>query len=172
MSAAARTNAFVRLALWFVAAGVVIGLSVGLLGSRAVGSLGLDQVNLPPIVAPSAAPTTAPPTEEPSPEPTEPADSEEPAKPTFSVDSAQVAPGDRFRISGTFPDVPAGTVLDVEVRDEGQGEYESFAGVTTTVKDDGSYTTVLYTSRTGAREFRVRIKDSDTVSPSAKITIG
>ncbi|MEH3034788.1 MAG: acyl carrier protein [Aeromicrobium erythreum] len=164
-----QSSAATRLALWFVAAGATIGLLFGFGGSLAVQALGLGDVNLPPINPETSATPTPTPSATPTPTPT--IDEESP-DPTFQIESAQVSPGQRFRISGRFPDLDTGAVLDVQVRDEGSDEWDDFAGVKVQVKDGGRFETQIYTSRTGVREFRMKAEDGGQVSPVAKVRIG
>lgn len=162
-------GAGVRLALWFVAAGAAIGLVFGLGGSAVVQALGLGDVNLPPIVAPTTPSPSATPTPTPTPTPTVDEQSEEPS---FFIDPAQVSPGERFTISGRFPGLKSGADLSVEVRDEENPEWDSFAGVIVKSEGDGRFETKLYTSRTGEREFRIKVVETGDTSPTAKVRIG
>ena len=63
---AGRADAFWRLALWFVVAGVALGGLVGFAGATVVRATGLGGVDLPPI----SAPTSETPTPTPTPPPT------------------------------------------------------------------------------------------------------
>lgn len=164
---AGRADAFWRLALWFVLAGVAVGGLVGFGGATVVRALGLGNVELPPIVSPTSASPTPSPTPTPTPTATETTRGPEA---TFTVESPQVAPGQRFTISGRLPDLDDDVVLQVQVRDPGQ-DWDDFP-VSVRTSDGGRFETKIYTSRTGEREFRVVDDASGTESPSATVTIG
>lgn len=163
-----RTSAAWRLATWMVVAGAAIGLAFGLGGAAFVGATGLGDVDLPPLVAPTAEPTATP---EPSPTPSPTPTTEDAVPPpTLAAESDQVSPGERFRLSGAFPELGDGVELQVQVKDPG-AEWDDFP-ITTTTGANGSYETVIYTSRTGKREFRMLAKESDTASPVITVQIG
>lgn len=165
---AGRADALWRLALWFVVAGLAIGGLFGFAGATIVRATGLGGVELPPISSPTPSATpSATPTPTPTPTPTGTTEVE---RPTFVVESDRVAPGQRFSISGRFPELDEGAVLQVQVRDPG-GPWDDFP-VSVQTRDGGRFETQIYTSRTGEREFRVIHEDSDTASPSATVTIG
>ncbi|MFI5425780.1 phosphopantetheine-binding protein [Aeromicrobium sp. UC242_57] len=147
--------------------GLVIGGLLGLGGAALVSASGINSVDLPPIAAPTATATTPTPTETPSPEPTS---KTEAPKPTIDASDTQVSPGQRFILSGTFPNSATGEKLQVEVRESGEG-WDDFP-IETTTRDGGAFKTELYTSRTGQREFRVTNKTTNTSTPSVKVTIG
>ena len=162
-----RASAAWRLAAWMVIAGGALGLAFGLGGAAVVGATGLGSVDLPPLVAPTTTPTpTTPPPTTPAPAPTD--DAVPP--PTLTAESGQVSPGQRFRLSGAFAELGKGAVLQVQVRDPG-ADWDDFP-ITTTTGANGSYATVIYTSRTGKREFRMLHKDTDTASPVVTVQIG
>jgi acyl carrier protein len=163
-----RADAFWRLALWFVVAGVALGGLVGFAGATVVRATGLGGVDLPPISSPTSASPT--PTASASPTPTQTTPTEQEQRPTFQVEQERVAPGERFRIFGRFPDLDDGEVLQVQVRDPG-GDWDDFP-VSVQTRDGGRFETTIYTSRTGEREFRVFHEDSGTASPEAEVTIG
>lgn len=166
-----RADAFWRLALWFVVAGLAIGGLLGFAGATVVRATGLGGVDLPPISSPTPS-ATASATATPTPTPTPDADDDEDEEPepTFAVESERVAPGERFSISGRFPALEDGEVLQVQVRDPG-GSWDDFP-VSVQTRAGGRFETQIYTSRTGEREFRVVHEGSDTESPSAEVTIG
>ena len=87
-----------------------------------------------------------------------------------SVEGDQGAPGQRFALSGEFPDLGDGEVLQVQVREEG-GEWEDFP-VTAITSGGGAYQTQVYTSRTGERAFRMLHRSSDTATEPKSVTIG
>lgn len=168
-SLAGRADALWRLALWFVVAGLVVGGGLGFAGATVVRATGLGGVELPPISTPTEEPTpSASPSPTPSPTATEEEEPEQ--KPTFQVESDRIAAGQRFRISGRFPELGEGQLLQVQSRDPG-ADWEDFP-VSVQTRAGGRFETQIYTSRSGEREFRVFHEDSDTASPSAKVTIG
>ena len=58
----------------------------------------------------------------------------------------------------------------MQSRDPG-ADWEDFP-VSLQTREGGRFQTQIYTSRPGEREFRVFHEDSNTASPSAKVTIG
>lgn len=170
-SAAQRGGAMSKIAVVFVVLGAAIGLFLGLGGAAFVAATGLGDVDLPPIAAPE--PTVEEPEEEPEPEP-EPEPTEEPEEeveePTFEVTSNQVAPGQRFGLSGAFPELDAGEVLQVQIRREG-GEWEDFP-VTATTRGGGEYRTNVFSSNAGEVEFRMAHRGSDTRTDPETVVIG
>jgi len=163
-----RTSAAWRLATWMVVAGAAIGLALGFGSAAIVSATGLGNVDLPPLAAPTATPTPTS-TPKPTPSPTPTAEDAIPP-PTLAAESDRVSPGQRFRLSGAFPELGDGAVLQVQVKDPG-AEWDDFP-ITTTTRANGSYETVIYTSRTGKREFRMLHKESDTASPVITVQIG
>ncbi|AXT84595.1 hypothetical protein C6I20_04895 [Aeromicrobium sp. A1-2] len=159
-----------RLAFWFVLVGAALGLVLGLGGSALVSATGISSVDLPPISAPSTAAPT--PTDEPTPEPTPEATTSEPETPDpeLNVSSKQVAPGERFTLSGTFPSAGVGTSLQVQVKDAGS-EWDDFPIATTTTKG-AKFKTQIYTSRQGERQFRLTDKKAGKSTPAVTVQIG
>lgn len=159
-----------RMAFWFIVLGAVVGASLGFGGSALVNATGISSVDLPPISSPTTAPTTATPTT-PSPEPTETAtsDPDEP-EPTLEASEDQVAPGQRFGLSGILPSADEGADLQVQVKDEG-GPWDDFP-ISTTTTNGGRFETQIYTSRTGERQFRLLNKQTDKSTPSVTVQIG
>lgn len=168
-SLAGRADALWRLALWFVVAGLVVGGGLGFAGATVVRATGLGGVELPPIAGATAEPSATP-TPSATPSPTATATQEPEEKPTFSVESDRIAAGQRFTISGRFPSLGEGELLQVQSRDPG-ADWEDFP-VSLQTRDGGRFQTQIYTSRPGEREFRVFHENSNTASPSAKVTIG
>ncbi len=168
-SLAGRADALWRLAMWFVVAGLVIGGGLGFAGATVVRATGLGGVELPPISGPTA-PATPSSSPSASPSPTPSATQEPEEKPTFSVESDRIAAGQRFTISGRFPSLGEGQLLQVQSRDPG-ADWEDFP-VSLQTREGGRFQTQIYTSRPGEREFRLFHEDSNTASPSAKVTIG
>lgn len=160
-----------RFAFWTAVFGAVLGLGIGLGGSAVLSAAGLQDAYLPPLAQPTASPSPTPTATE-SAEPEEPTgdDDEEAAEPTLTAAKTQVPPGERFGLSGEFPDLGSGEVLQVQVRDPGEG-WDDFP-VTATTRDGGRYETVIYTSRTGEREFRMRHTASGKTTPAVKVQIG
>lgn len=168
--AAQRASAMSKLAGVFVVLGALVGVLLGLGGAALVAATGIGGVDLPPISAPAEPTPTPTPTEEsPSPEPTEEPE-DEPEEPTFEVSSTQVAPGERFELTGRFPDVAPGEVLQVQAR-EGDADWEDFP-VTAVTGADGTFRTNVFTSRTGPRDFRMLHRGSDTATEPQTVTIG
>lgn len=154
-------------ALWFALIGGVIGVVLGVGGAALVSATGIGAVDLPPV----SAPTTPEPTPTPTPEPTvAPTQTTGVPEPTIQVSSPQVSPGEKFTLTGVFPGSDTGERLQVEVRDEGAA-WDDFP-ITPETRDGGAFKTELYTSRTGTREFRVTNTETDTSTPSVKVTIG
>lgn len=151
----------------FAFIGIVIGGLMALAGAAFVGATGLNSVDLPPIAAPTSAPTT--PSKSPTPTP-EPTSSTEVPRPTIEASDAEVSPGQRFILSGTFPTSSPGEKLQVEVRESGES-WDDFP-IQTTTRAGGAFKTELYTSRTGKREFRVTNQTTRTSTPAIEITIG
>lgn len=151
----------------FAFVGIVIGALVAFAGAALVAATGMNSVDLPPISAPTATPTTSAPTPTPTPEPSS---STAAPKPTIEASGSQVSPGERFFLSGTFPESSSGEKLQVEVRESGTG-WDDFP-IQTTTRDGGTFKAELYTTRTGQREFRITNKTTNTSTPTVKVTIG
>lgn len=165
-----RTSAMSKIATLFIVIGALIGVGLGLSGAAIVAATGIGGVELPPIAAPSTEPTPTA-TASADPEPTEePEEEEEDSEPTFEVSSDQVSPGERFELTGEFPELGDGEVLQVQVREDG-GDWEDFP-VTAITSGGGNYATNVYTSRTGEREFRMLHRASDTSTEPQTVTIG
>ena len=169
--AAQRASAMSKLAGVFVVLGALVGVLLGLGGAALVAATGIGGVDLPPISAPAEpTPTPSPTAESTSPEPTEEPEDEPEEEPTFEVSSDQVAPGERFELTGRFPEVAPGEVLQVQAR-EGDADWEDFP-VTAVTGPDGTYRTNVFTSRTGPRDFRMLHRASDTATEPQTVTIG
>jgi hypothetical protein len=164
-----RNDTLKRLALWFAVGGAVVGIVLGLGFAGIIGATGLGRSTLPPLALPSTpAPTTPTPTATQTPTP----DAEESVNPdpTLTIPDTEVKPGKRFTLEGAFPGLDKGEKLQVEVKDPGE-QWDTFP-VTTTTKAGGAYSTQIYTSRTGEREFRMAHTASDAKSPAVKVKIG
>jgi hypothetical protein len=166
-AATPRRRRVTSFAATFVFLGLVIGGVLGLGGAALVSATGISEVDLPPIVAPTTPAPVAETEAEPAPEPSTPA---EEVKPTINTSKERVSPGERFYLSGAFPESAVGENLQVEVR-EGGGSWDDFP-IQTQTRDGGIYRTELYTSRTGEREFRVKNTVTGKSSPTVKVDIG
>ncbi len=151
----------------FIFFGLVIGGILGLGGAALVSATGISKVNLPPVTATTTPAPVVESTEEPQPETTAAPDV---VKPTINTSSDRVSPGERFYLSGAFPDSSVGEDLQVEVRDPG-GSWDDFP-IQIKTRDGGIFRTELYTSRTGPREFRVTNKATGVSTPKVKVDIG
>ena len=159
----------VRAITWMAVVGAAIGIAFGLLGATVFTATGITGADLPPLTAePSPTPTEE---ETPAEEPDD-SDDEEPAapEPQLCAERDQVPPGQRFGLNGLMPGVDEGTTLQVQVRD-GDGPWEDFP-VTTTVEADGRFETVVYTSRTGERHFRMIVAGGEETTPEVTVRIG
>jgi acyl carrier protein len=163
-----RRSAAWRLAFWLGVTGAGIGVALGLGGAALIGATGMDTVDLPPLVQSTTAATTA--TPKPTPTPTPTASSTAVPDPSLEVSSSQVSPGERFMLTGAFPELDEGEELQVEVR-EGDGGWDDFP-ITTQTREDGEFRTELYTSRTGERQFRLTHRASKTSTPVVRVQIG
>lgn len=161
-------KALARKFAWgFVVAGVAIGLIFGLGGVLFVDATGLKDVSLPATPTPSA---TATPTPKPTPTPTRKPTAEATPEPSLQAANSSISPGERLRLKGEFPGAGKGALLQVQVKDKGS-TWDDFP-VTTRTDKDGKYTTVIFTTRTGEREFRMLRKDTNDATPAIKISIG
>lgn len=151
----------------FALVGIVFGGLLGLGGAALVSATGINSVDLLPLTAPKVTATTPKPTPTPSPEPT---NSTAEPKPTITASDSNVAPGERFILSGSFPSSSKGEQLQVEVKEPGTS-WDDFP-IQTTTRDGGEFKTELYTSRTGQREFRVTNKTTNISTPSVAVSIG
>ncbi|AWB91853.1 hypothetical protein [Aeromicrobium chenweiae] len=153
----------------FALTGLFIGGVLGIGGAALVSASGIGTVKLPPITASATPEPTKAPKPKPSPKPTSP---EEAPKPTIEASGTRVSPGERFYLSGAFPDSDAGQNLQVQVRDVGgDKEWDDFP-IQTTTRDGGEFRTELYTSRTGGREFRVKNTVTGLSTPLVEVEIG
>ena len=73
-------------------------------------------------------------------------------------------------ISGKFPALGEGAELQVQVKDEGS-DWDDFP-IETTPRAGGKFTTEIYTSRTGERQFRLLNKKTDEATPAVTVEIG
>jgi len=157
----------IRVASWMAVIGAALGIALGLVGATVFTATGITGADLPPLSA-SATPSPTP-TETKKAEPEKKTTPEKP-KPELTAEHPQVAPGQRFRLSGRMPGHPEGTTLQVQVK-EGDGPWEDFP-VTTPVGPDGAFETVVYTTRTGERKFRLAETASGDETPEVTVKIG
>jgi hypothetical protein len=168
----ARNRAILFGLVTLVVLGIVIGLSVGIIGSRAVDSTGLDDVRAPnnpagptddPIEDFTAGPTPTEdtfepatpdePTETTEPSPTEPSKTRDPREATLNASPLQANTSEQVSLTGRFPGLGAGILLQVQRR-EG-GVWTDFP-VTMTTDHGGVYSTWIITGHTGANRFRIK----------------
>ncbi|WP_229053378.1 acyl carrier protein [Aeromicrobium sp. Leaf350] len=155
-----------------VVVGTIVGGALGLGASTLLRSAGLGTSELPPI---SASPTDeddaeAEPSSTPSPSASaEPSESAAP-EPSLTASSTTVAPGTRFTLAGAIPSLGPGAQLQVQVKDAGS-DWDDFP-VTLTTGADGGFSAEVYTSRTGAREWRLVHVESGAATPAVAVTIG
>ncbi|MGJ9423944.1 acyl carrier protein [Aeromicrobium sp. CF3.5] len=168
------TSRIKRKALGLVIAMAVVGVLVGgFFGfglSAVVSAAGIDDVTLPPLPSASPSPVETEEEVEPTPEPEPTPTEDEPEEPTLVAEQTQVAPGQRFVLSGAFPEAGQGARLQVQVREEGT-DWGDFP-ITTTTRDGGEFRAELFTSRPGEREFRMLDEESGDTSPTVDVTIG
>ncbi len=150
--------------------GVLVGGFFGFGLSAVVSAAGIDDVTLPPLPSASPSPVETEDEAEPAPEPTPTPTEDEPEEPTLVAEQTQVAPGQRFVLSGAFPEAGQGARLQVQVREEGT-DWEDFP-ISTTTRDGGEFKAELFTSRPGAREFRMLDEESGDTTPTVDVTIG
>lgn len=156
-----------KFAWGFAIVGIAIGLIFGLSAVLVVDASGIKDVSLPDTPTPTAAKT---PTATPSPTPTANPTAEATPKPTLVAESTSIAPGERLRLTGEFPGADKGATIQVQVKDAGES-WENFP-VTTRTDDAGKFRTVIFTTRTGEREFRMLNKNTNESTPAVKISIG
>lgn len=164
-----RRSRFKRLAFWFAVTGAAVGIVFGLGSAAIIGATGLGSSTLPPLAVPT---TPAPTTPSPTPTATATPNAEETPDPdpTLTIPNTQISPGERFTLEGAFPALDKGEKLQVQVKDSGEG-WDEFP-VTTTTRGGGTYSTQVYTSRTGKRDFRMAHEGSNTNTPAVSVTIG
>jgi hypothetical protein len=185
----ARNRAIVFGLVTLVVLGIVLGLSVGLLGSRAVDSTGIDDVQAPnnpagppddPIDDFTATPSPTEetedtfeptePTEPTEPSPTEPTETRDPREPTLNASPDTASDMEQVTLSGRFPGMGAGVTLAVE-RKEG-GTWASFGvpAVTTTTDQGGTFSTWILTGQSGRNLFRLTTSDGES-TPTVVVQI-
>jgi hypothetical protein len=183
----ARNRAIMFGLVTLVVLGTIVGLGVGWLGSRAVDSTGIDDVEPPddgrPGIAddpfedftagPSETEDTAEPTEPTESEttpttPTEPTKTRDPREPTLNAAPMTADEFERVALTGRFPGMDAGMTLYVE-RKEG-GAWSSFADVTMTTDQGGTYSTWIETGQTGPNRFRITAESGES-TPTVTVQI-
>lgn len=166
------TSGAITTALTMIVIGGLVGVALGFGASTVLASSGLGDTELPPI---SSSPTTddegetetsATPTPTRTVEPSETAVPE----PSLTASSATVPPGTRFTLTGAIPALGPGAQLQVQVKDAGS-DWDDFP-VTLTTGADGGFSAEVYTSRTGAREWRLVNVESGQATPAVTVTIG
>lgn len=153
--------------MWMILIGASIGVVVGLASATAITATGFTEIEAPP------APTTTATSATPTPQATTPAptEAETPAEPQPTLEGpSKVPPGQRFGLSGQIPSAKGGAVLQVQVKDADR-DWIDFP-VTVTVREGGSFSTELWTSRTGERQFRLVDRSSGKMTPAITVTIG
>jgi hypothetical protein len=179
----ARNRAILFSLVTLVVIGVVVGLGVGWLGSRAVDSTGIDDVEAPdnqtgvsepdPIDDFTATPSPSDeveetPTEPPEPTHTTPSTPAEPTKtrkppgPTLHASPMQATTSEQVSLTGRFPGLGAGVYLQVERR-EG-GVWTEFP-VDMTTDPGGTYSTWIITGHTGPNLFRITAENGVSTPP-------
>jgi hypothetical protein len=172
----ARNRAILFGVVTLVVVGAIVGLGVGWLGSRAVDSTGIDDVEAPDDGRPgvtndpyedfTASPSEPEDTEGTTTEPTEPTEttpttpteptktrkSREPREPTLNASPTQASTSEQVSLTGRFPGMGSGVSLQVE-RKEG-GVWTDFP-VTMTTNERGTYSTWIITGHTGPNRFRI-----------------
>lgn len=187
----ARNRAILFGLVTMVVIGVVLGLTIGILSSRAVDSTGIDDVKAPKnLPDPSSGPygdfTAGPsPTEtqdtfEPS-EPTQPTQSSEPTptqptkkpdrnEPTLNASPETASGSEQVTLSGRFPGLGAGVTVAVERKQGGTWAGFGVPAVTTTTDHGGTFTTWIWTGQSGRNLFRVTA-DSGESTPAVAVHI-
>lgn len=155
-----------RFAGWFVAVGIGLGAVLGF-GGAALFNATIDDVVMPAPPTPTTTATTIAPTTKPT--ATSPSEEQKP-EPTLSAANTSVSPGERIPLTGAFPELGSGATLQVQVKDA-DGPWDDFP-VTTKTTGDGEFTLVIYTTRTGERQFRLFHEESNKPTPSVTINIG
>lgn len=181
----ARNRTLLKVVAGLAVAGVVIGLLTGLAGASALRAIGLDPDNPPPPDSvPSTTATSSPETSEPTEttRATEPTASQDDSKdkknkkkdkdkkkPKLDATPKEVSPGERINLSGKFPKLDNGAVLQVQRLED--GSWDDFP-VTVTSDGDGAFETWVVTSRTGKMKFRLKVQESKLATPAATVRIG
>jgi hypothetical protein len=181
----ARNRAILFGVATLVVLGIVVGLSVGWLGSRAVDSTGIDEVEAPEgqadpsdefsdfTAGPSPTEETSDTTEPTEPTETEPTqtettETEDPREPTIAASPETASEMEEVTLAGRFPGLGAGVTLFIE-RKEG-GAWTSFADLTATTGAGGTYSTFIQTGQTGQNRFRLTAESGES-TPTVVVEI-
>jgi hypothetical protein len=187
----ARNRAILFGLVTLVVIGIVVGVSLGWLGSRAVDSTGMDDIQAPdnqpgvsendPIDDFTASSSPTEDTEETPTQPTEPTETapttpteptktktREPLQPTLTASPMQASTSEQVSLTGRFPGLGAGVFLQVE-RKEG-GVWTDFP-VDMTTDQGGQYSTWIITGHTGPNHFRVTAETGES-TPTVVVQIG
>lgn len=175
-----RTGAFKQLAVFFALIGAGLGVVIGVGAAALLASSGLDGGSLPPISTPVIPTPVGTATESPTDNSTggdftpPPFRGDDTATPTPSASLTatpkDVAPGERFELSGALPESTGGERLQIEVSDD-NGAWDDFP-VTASAQPDGSFRTQIYISAAGDYRFRVRSQSSNATTPAVTVRIG
>jgi acyl carrier protein len=169
-----RNGAFKQLAIFFALIGAGLGIAIGVGAAALLASSGIDGGSLPPIstpVIPTPLGTATATDSDADNEFTPPTfRGDEPTAASLKATPTDVAPGERFELSGTLPDANAGERLRIEMSDDG-GAWDDFP-VTASTQPDGKFRTQIYISAAGDYRFRVRSQSSDATTPAVTVRIG
>ena len=171
-----------------VGAGVLVGVALVIGGVMSVVALGAAKVTglggshasataPPSLYFPSDDPTTTPETypdpngsDEPSPSPSSESPSAKPTQKTRPITlqafPQQVPPNERINLTGVYQG-GEGARLQVQRFENGWVDFP----VSTSVSG-GSFTTYIYTGRSGANRFRVIDKEADKASNPVRVRVG
>ena len=184
----ARNRAILFGLVTMVVIGVVLGLTVGILSTRAVDSTGIDDVKAPknlPGSSPSpyddftAGPTATPtedtfeptePTESSEPTPTEPTKTRDRNEPTLNASPETANGSEQVTLSGRFPGLGAGVTVAVERKEGGSWAGFGVPAVTTTTDHGGTFTTWIWTGQSGRNLFRVTTENGES-TPAVTVHI-
>lgn len=152
----------------FAGAGLALGLILGLGGTALINATGMKDIARPATAKPTASATASHPPKT-TPTPTTTTTSQIPP-PTLEAASTSISPGEKLRLTGAFPELGKGATIQVQVKDVGAG-WDDFPVMTRT-GDGGTFTTIIFTTRTGERQFRLYDKATKTSTPAITVTIG
>lgn len=158
-----------RMAIVMGLIGALIGIGAGTLALMGTNAIGLSDFRMPPLAQPTVSLAPEEPTQtqgggeggEVTPQNTD--------EPTLTASSDQVSPGERFTLSGQFPGLSAGEVLQVQRRTP-ESDWEDFP-VTPTTRDQGTFSTEIYDAQSGDYKFRLRHIGSGTSTPEVVVSI-
>jgi acyl carrier protein len=162
-----QTAAFKQLALFFAIIGAALGVGLGVVMAIMLTTIGFGGGSMPEVSKPHIPSHVAPNNDF---GPSVHRRTTAPAKADLKATPTQVAPGKRFTLAGRLPDAREGEALRIRMRDAG-GVWEDFP-VTVRARTGGTFSTELYTSRTGAHQFRVESTATRKGTPTVTVTIG